>query len=144
MLIKKLQLTSKAHRNVPGLLVGLVTQVIIPMLEKQVGWRLTILTLGVCNIDLSLYLCCTNDKLLNSRLGLEGNAVDCVESLDTFRGYDLYLDPHILYLGNLPAKIMSTIVFDYSTNFSKAFDKFRRALTLIARFLFKCSYLYSS
>ena len=37
-------------------------------------------------------------------------------------------------------KIMLTTDFDFSTDFSKAIDKFRRALTIIPRFMFKCSY----
>jgi len=41
-------------------------------------------------------------------------------------------------------KIILTIAFDYSTDFSKAFDKFRRALTVIPGFMFMRSYLHSS
>jgi len=37
-------------------------------------------------------------------------------------------------------KIISTIAFDFSTNFLKAIDKFGKALTVIPRFMFKCSY----
>ena len=65
---------------------------------------------------------------------------DCAKSLGTFRGSDPSLDPYSLYLGN----DILTIAFDYSTNFSKAFDKFRRALTVIFAFLFKFSYLHPS
>ena len=39
---------------------------------------------------------------------------------------------------------MSTATFDFSTDFSKAIDKFRRALTVISRFMFKCSYSHLS
>ena len=39
-------------------------------------------------------------------------------------------------------KIMLTTTFNFFTDFSKAFDKFRRALTIISKFLFKCSYLH--
>ena len=41
-------------------------------------------------------------------------------------------------------KIMLSIVFDYSTNFSMAFDKFRRTLIIIPRVMFGCFYLHSS
>ena len=44
----------------------------------------------------------------------------------------------------MPAKIMLTIVFDYSTDFSKAFNTFRGALVVIRRLMFVCSYLHSS
>jgi len=36
------------------------------------------------------------------------------------------------------------IAFDYSTDFSKAFDKFKRALAIIFGFMFFCFYLHSS
>ena len=75
---------------------------------------------------------------------LKGNVVDCVELLGTFRRYDPYQDPYVLYLGNMPVKIMLTFAFDHSKDFSRAFDKFRRALTIISRFMFKCSYSHSS
>ena len=68
---------------------------------------------------------------------LEGNAIGCVEFLGTFRGYDPSLNRYSLYLGNMLVKIMLTTVFDYSTDFFKAFDKFRRVLTIIPRFIFK-------
>jgi len=75
---------------------------------------------------------------------LKWKTVDCIEFLGTFRGYDPFLDPYSLYLGNTPLKIMLTIAFNRSTDFFKAFDKFRRALTLISRFIFTSSYLHSS
>ena len=40
-------------------------------------------------------------------------------------------------------KIMLAIAFDYSADFSKAFDKFTIALIVILRFMFKCSYSHS-
>ena len=39
---------------------------------------------------------------------------------------------------------MLTIAFDYSTDFSNAFDTFRRVLAIIHRFMFGCSYLHPS
>ena len=71
---------------------------------------------------------------------LKGNEVDCVEFLGNFRGYDTSLDPYSFYLGNLPMKILYTIAFDHSHDFSKSFDKLRRALTIISSFMFTCSY----
>jgi len=70
--------------------------------------------------------------------------VDCSEFLGAFRGYDPSLDPYSPYLEDIPRKIMFTIAFDHSTDFSKASDKFKRALTITPKFMFRCSYLYSS
>jgi len=67
-----------------------------------------------------------------------------MESLGTFREYNPSLDPYNLYLGNMPRKIILTIAFDHSKDFSQVFDKFRRALTIISEFMFKCSYSHSS
>jgi len=36
------------------------------------------------------------------------------------------------------------IALDYSTDFSNAFDRFRRALIIMRVFIFICSYLHSS
>jgi len=87
---------------------------------------------------------CHNLSLVEYHVMLEGKEVDCIKSLVTFRGYDPSLDPYNLYLGNMPAKILFTIAFNHSMNFSKACDKFRRALTIISQFIFKCFYLYPS
>ena len=65
---------------------------------------------------------------------LKGDVFDCMDSLGTFRGYDPSLDPYSLYLGSMPAKIMVTTVFRFFTNFTKAFGKFKRALTIISTF----------
>jgi len=54
-----------------------------------------------------------------------------VESLGAFREYNLSLDPYSLNIKNMPEKIILTIAFDYSTSFSKAFDKSTRTLTII-------------
>jgi len=75
---------------------------------------------------------------------LEGKEVDYIESLRTFRGYDPLLDPYHLYLGNMPAKIILLTAFDHCKDFSKAFAKFKRALTIVLEFIFKCSYSHSS
>jgi len=83
-------------------------------------------------------------SLVNHHDMLKENLVDCPESLGTFRGYDPSLDPYRLYLETMPAKIISTTVFNFSTDFSKAIDKFSRALTVIPIFMFKCSHSYSS
>ena len=75
---------------------------------------------------------------------LKGDVFDCMDSLGTFRRYDPSLDPYSLYLGGMPAKIMLTTTFHFFNDFSKAFDKFRRSLTIISTFLFKCSYSHAS
>ena len=87
---------------------------------------------------------CCNMSLVNYHDVLEGNVDKCVESLNTFIGYDPSLYPYSLHLGNVPTKNMLTAAFDYFTDFSKAFDKFKRALIIISEFLFKCSYLHQS
>ena len=75
---------------------------------------------------------------------LEGNQVDYLDTLGTFRGYDPSLDPYHLYLEHLPGKIVLIIAFDYSSDFSNAFDKFRRALIIMRVFIFVCFYLHLS
>jgi len=75
---------------------------------------------------------------------LEGIEIDCMDSLGTFRGYDPSLDLYSVYLGSMPLKIMLPTAFNFSTDFTKAFDKFRRALVIISAFLFKCSHSHSS
>jgi len=65
----------------------------------------------------------------------------CIESLGTFREYNPSLDAYNLYLESMPLKIMSITALNFFTDCSKAFDKFKRALTIISAFLFKCSYL---
>jgi len=82
---------------------------------------------------------CHNMSLVNYHDIREGNVDDCVDNVGTFRRYDPSLDPYSLCLGNMPAKFMDTIAFDHSHDFSKAFDKLRRALTIISRFIFMCS-----
>ena len=81
--------------------------------------------------------------LIDSYAILEGNEVDCFESPSTFRGYDPSLAPYRLYLEDMLGKIILTSVFDYSSDFSKAFAMFRRALILMRVFVFVCSYLHS-
>jgi len=88
---------------------------------------------------LSPSLACHNMSLLHFHDVLEGNKFDTVKSLGNLRGYPS-LDPYSLYLGNMPAKIMYTIAFDHSHTFAKAFDKLKRALTIISSFMFTCSY----
>ena len=70
--------------------------------------------------------------------------VDCSKSLRTFGGYASSLDPYSLYLEDVPGKIIFIISYDHPTNFSKAFDKFMRALTITPTFMLGCSYLHSS
>jgi len=87
---------------------------------------------------------CHNMSHVNFHDVLEGNMVDCVESLGNFSGYDPSFDPYSLYLGNMPVKIFFTIPFNHCTDFSKACDKSRRTLTIISRFMFKSSYSHLS
>jgi len=75
---------------------------------------------------------------------LQGDVSNCIESLGTFRGYDPSLDLYGLYLESRPLKIIFITAFTSFTDFSKAFDKFKGALTIISAFLFKCSYSHAS
>ena len=86
---------------------------------------------------------CHYMSIVNHHDMLERNVFDYMQPLGTFRGCDLFLDPYNLYLGNMPMKIVFTIAFNHSTDFSKACDKFRRALTIILCFMFKFSYSHS-
>jgi len=87
---------------------------------------------------------CRNMSLVNHHDVLKGNVIDCLEPPGTFKGYDPFLNPYRLYLESMPTKILLTIALDFSTDFSKAFDKFRRAFIGFRRFMFKCSYSHSS
>ena len=75
---------------------------------------------------------------------LQGEMLDCMDSLGTFRGYDPFLDPYGVYLKSQPLKIMFVTASNSFTDFSKAFAKFVRALVLMYAFLFKCFYLHTS
>jgi len=75
---------------------------------------------------------------------LQGDVFDCRDSLDAFRGYNLSFDPYHLYLESVPLKIIFITAFHSFIDFSKAFDKFKRALTIISAFLFKCFYSHTS
>ena len=79
---------------------------------------------------------CYDLSSIDSPAVLEWNEVDCSEFLGTFREYDPSLDLYSMHLMDMPEKIMLTIAFDYSIDFSKTFDKFRRALTIIPGFMF--------
>ena len=87
---------------------------------------------------------CHNLSLVKYHVTLGGKEVGCIESLCTFRGYDPFLNPYSLYLGNMPTKIILTTAFDHCKDFSKAFDKFKRALTIVSKFISKCSFSHSS
>jgi len=96
-------------------------------------------TCSLSSLPLELY----NLSLVAGHNMLEGNEIDCMESLGTFRGYDPSLDPYNLYLENMPVKILFTIAFNHSKDFSKAWHTFKRAL-IISQFMFKCFYLHPS
>jgi len=97
----------------------------------------------LCSLPSSSLECCDLSSI-DSHVVLEENEVDCSKSLGTFRGYDPSLNLYRLYLEDMPGKIMLIIAFDCFADFSKAFDKFSRALIDIPRFIFWCSYLHSS
>jgi len=50
------------------------------------------------------------------------------------------VDPYCTYLEDMPRKIEWTTFFDYYFDFSMAFDKFKRALTLFVPSLLAFSY----
>ena len=81
---------------------------------------------------------------IDSHMILDGNEVDCSESPCTFSGYDPSFSPYRRYLGDMLGKIILTSVFDYSSDFSKAFAMFRRSFILMRVFIFVCSCLHSS
>jgi len=64
------------------------------------------------------------------------------EPLGGLRAYSLSFDPYCVYLKEMPSKIVWTTFFDYSFNFSMAYDKCKRALTFFAVILivFSCSH----
>ena len=64
------------------------------------------------------------------------------ESLGDTSGFHHSFDPYCAYLADSPRKIMWSTFFDRDSDFSMAFDKFKRALTLFAISLLVFSYLY--
>jgi len=82
---------------------------------------------------------CHNMSFTNFYDMLQGDVFDCMDSLGTFRGYNPSIDPYGLYLESMPLKIMFITAFTSFTDFSKAFDKFQSALTILSALLFKCS-----
>ena len=62
------------------------------------------------------------------------------ESLGDIRGYTSSFDPHCAYLEDVPRKIMWSTFFDHTFDFFKAFDKFKRALTIFVMILLVFSY----
>jgi len=69
--------------------------------------------------------------------------LDVIWSLGTFGGYNLSLNPFNAYLVNMPRKIMWTIFFSHSFDFSNTFDKFKRALDIIDTIVLVFSYLHT-
>jgi len=57
-----------------------------------------------------------------------GGNVDDYVSLGYFRRYDPSIDPYCVCLRNLPKKVMWTIFFNHSYDFSKVIDKVKRIL----------------
>jgi len=86
---------------------------------------------------------CYNISLVNCYHVLEGNVIDCVESLCTFRWYERSLDPYNMYPWSMPVKSKLTMAFDHSKDFCTIIDKFRKALTILSGYMFKFFYSYS-
>ena len=57
--------------------------------------------------------------------------IDDIRFLCTFESYNPSFDPLVVYLVNLPRKIMRITFFDESFDFSKVYDKFMRVLTIV-------------
>jgi len=64
------------------------------------------------------------------------------ESLGDISGFHSSFDLYCAHLEDSPRKIMWSTVFDHHSNFSMAFDKFKRAQTLFAISLLVFSYLH--
>jgi len=62
---------------------------------------------------------------------LKVNALNVISSLCTFFRLNPLPDHLLAYLVDLTRKIIGTTVFDHSFGFSKAYDKFKRALNNI-------------
>ena len=75
---------------------------------------------------------------------LKAEVFDDIGSLSTFEGYNPSIDPFHDHLVNLPRKILCTTFFDYSFDFSKTYDKLKRALTYINLILLVFSYIHFS
>ena len=65
------------------------------------------------------------------------------ESLCDNKGYNPSFDPYCAYLGDLPRKIICSIFFDHTFDFSMTFDEFKRPLTLFASSFLVLSYLHN-
>jgi len=72
---------------------------------------------------------------------LLGGNNENVESLGSLCGYDAALDPYCIDLVDLPSKIMWNTIFDFSFDFSMAFDLLKRALIYFVFILCMLSYL---
>jgi len=87
------------------------------------------------NVDLGY-----EDNMFNM---LGGNIDDYV-SLDYFRGYDPSIDPYCLHLEDLFRKVLLTMFFNHSYDFSMGFDKVKRILIVFGVILVIASYLIFS
>ena len=87
---------------------------------------------------------CHNTSCVDYHDNLEGNMVECAESLGIFQGFIPCLDLHYLYLQDLAKKIMWSNFFYYSFDFFKEFDLFRRALTIMHLLLFAWPHIHLS
>ena len=69
-------------------------------------------------------------RSLDSKFSMLSGNVDDYMSLGCFRGYDPSIDPGYICLEDLPRKVMWTMLFTPSYDFSKAIDKVNRILLL--------------
>jgi len=72
----------------------------------------------------------------------KGKVFNVIGSLGTFDGYNTSVDPFHDYPVDLPEKILWTNFFEYSFDFSNAYDKLKRALTFIDLIISVFSYIH--
>ena len=71
---------------------------------------------------------------------LEGRANEFDRSLGNYRGYNYSIDPYYFYLEDMPKSIVLSSLPHYSADYSKAFDKLKRALCILIFFIFMFSH----
>ena len=77
----------------------------------------------------------------NNMFNVLGGNVENFESLGSLCGYDAALDPYCINLEDKPRKIMWNTIFDFSFDFSVAFDLLKRALIFFSLILCMLSFL---
>ena len=76
--------------------------------------------------------------------GMLDRNVDYYRTLGYLRAYDRCIDSYSSYLEGFPRKIMWSIFFNPSCDFSKTFDKVKRILIVFGVIFFFASYLVFS